>query len=170
MLDPEHTRNPLERLVMTSDTMTEAADAFITASRALVGMAIRSIDAAAGDVTIAQHRVLVILASRGPQTVGDIATELAVNPSNGTRHCDRLYRLGLVNKQRSRSDGRIVEVSLTRAGKQLLDAVTEERRREITAVLEQMDPSFVEATIDTLSHFNRASREVEDEDWVATPW
>jgi DNA-binding MarR family transcriptional regulator len=155
---------------MTSNTMTEAADAFITASRALVGMAIRSIDSAAGDVTIAQHRVLVVLAARGPQTVGDIAAELAVNPSNGTRHCDRLYRLGLVNKQRSRTDGRIVEVSLTRAGKQLLDAVTAQRRREVSAVLEQMDPSLVDATIDALDRFNRAAREVEDQDWVATPW
>jgi DNA-binding MarR family transcriptional regulator len=155
---------------MTSDTLTEAADAFITASRALVGMAIRSIDAAAGDVTIAQHRVLVVLAARGPQTVGDIAAELAVNPSNGTRHCDRLYRLGLVNKQRSRADGRIVEVSLTRAGKQLLDAVTDQRRNEVTKVLEQLDPSMVDATIEALGRFNRAAREVEDQDWVATPW
>lgn len=155
---------------MTSDTMTEAADAFITASRALVGMAIRSIDSVAGDVTIAQHRVLVVLAARGPQTVGDIAAELAVNPSNGTRHCDRLYRLGLVNKQRSRADGRIVEVSLTRAGMQLLDAVTEQRRREVTAVLEQMDATVVDGAIEALARFNRAAREVEDQDWVATPW
>jgi DNA-binding MarR family transcriptional regulator len=155
---------------MTRNTMTEAADAFITASRALVGMAIRSIDSAAGDVTIAQHRVLVVLAARGPQTVGDIAAELAVNPSNGTRHCDRLYRLGFVNKQRSRSDGRIVEVSLTRAGKQLLDAVTEQRRREVSAVLGQMDATVVDATIEALSRFNRAAREVEEQDWVATPW
>ncbi|HVH93606.1 MAG: MarR family winged helix-turn-helix transcriptional regulator [Nocardioidaceae bacterium] len=155
---------------MTKNTMTEAADAFITASRALVGMAIRSIDSVAGDVTIAQHRVLVVLAARGPQTVGDIAAELAVNPSNGTRHCDRLYRLGLVNKQRSRSDGRIVEVSLTRAGKQLLDAVTEQRRREVSTVLGQMDATLVDATIEALARFNRAAREVEDQDWVATPW
>jgi DNA-binding MarR family transcriptional regulator len=155
---------------MSTDTLTEAADAFITASRALVGMAIRSIDSAAGDVTIAQHRVLVVLAARGPQTVGDIAAELAVNPSNGTRHCDRLYRLGLVNKQRSRTDGRIVEVSLTREGMQLLEAVTEQRRREITAVLEQLDSTVVDAAIDALGRFNRAAREVADQDWVATPW
>src|SRR4051812_31329796 len=102
---------------------TDPADAFITASRALIGMAIRSVDSAAEEVTIAQHRVLVLLAGRGPQTVGDIAAELAVNPSNATRHCERLSRMGLVSKQRSRSDGRIVEVTLTRAGKRLLDAV-----------------------------------------------
>src|SRR3954466_620936 len=155
---------------MTKNTMTEAADAFITASRALVGMAIRSIDSVAGDVTIAQPPVLVGLAARGPQTVGDIAAELAVNPSNGTRHCDRLYRLGLVNKQRSRSDGRIVEVSLTRAEKQLLAAATEQRRREVATVLGQMDATLGDATIEALARFNRAAREVEDQDWVATPW
>jgi DNA-binding MarR family transcriptional regulator len=153
-----------------TDTTSETADAFITASRALVGMAIRSIDAVAAEVTVAQHRVLVLLGQRGPQTVGDIAVELAVNPSNATRHCDRLNQLGLVSKQRSRSDGRVVEVSLTIDGMRLLEAVTERRRREVNAVLGQMEPAKAAAAIEILADFSRAAREIDDRDWATTPW
>jgi DNA-binding MarR family transcriptional regulator len=151
-------------------TPEKAADAFITASRALVGMAIRSIDSAGETITVSQHRVLVILAARGPQTVGDVATELAVNPSNATRHCERLARLGLVTKQRSRLDGRIVEVSLSREGRRLLEAVNEARRREVLAVLEQMDPADVVGAVRALDAFSDAAREVADRDWPATAW
>ena len=151
------------------DVTTEAADAFVTASRALVGMAVRSIDTAA-DVTVAQHRVLVLVAGRGPQTVGDIAVELGVNPSNATRHCDRLDRLGLVSKQRSRSDGRIVEVSLTREGRRVVDAVTDQRRAEVRAVLARMDPAQVAAAIEALTAFSTAAGEQDDEEWAAVPW
>lgn len=148
----------------------EIADAFITASRALVAMAIRSIDTAAETVTVAQHRVLVILAARGPQTIGDIAAELAVDPSNATRHCERLHQLGLVAKQRSRSDGRLVEVTLTRAGTRLLEAVTEVRRREVVTVLNRMRPELRDGVISALAAFNAAAREDSDDDWSTTPW
>lgn len=148
----------------------QAADAFITASRALVGMAIRSIDSVGETVTVAQHRVLVVLAARGPQTIGDVAAELAVNPSNATRHCERLSRLGLVTKQRSQLDARIVEVSLSRQGKRLLDTVTEARRREVLAVLGRMEPAKAAAAIEALAAFNDTAREVDDSDWVTTPW
>lgn len=147
-----------------------AADAFITASRALVGMAIRSIDTVAETITVAQHRVLVLLAARGPQTIGDVAAELAVNPSNATRHCERLSRLGLVAKQRSASDARIVEVSLSRDGKRLLDTVTDARRREVRAVLDRMGSRRAAEVTQALSAFSQAAREVEDAHWATTPW
>lgn len=148
----------------------EIADAFITASRALVGMAIRSIDTVSDKVTVAQHRVLVILAARGPQTVSAIAADLAVNPSNATRHCERLHQLGLVAKQRSRVDGRVVEVTLTPAGRRLLDAVNEARRREVMAVLRRMDPDQREQVVAALAAFDAAAREGGAQDASTPPW
>lgn len=148
----------------------EIADAFIAASRALVAMAIRSIDTVTEKVTVAQHRVLVILAARGPQTVSDIAADLAVNPSNATRHCERLHQLGLVAKQRSRADGRVVEVTLTRAGKRLLDAVNEARRHEVMTVLHRMDPDQRDGVVSALAAFNAAAREGDVEGRGTPPW
>ena len=64
-------------------------DAVIGASRALVAIAARSLGAAGQDVTLPQYRALVVLASRGPQRVIDLAGFLDVNASTATRMCDR---------------------------------------------------------------------------------
>src|SRR3954447_594042 len=95
--------------------LDELADTFVTASRALVGIAIRSIEAAPVAVTVVQHRVLVLLAADGPQAIGSLAQQLGVNPSNATRICDRLQRLELVHRTRPAHDGRAVHVTITAA-------------------------------------------------------
>jgi len=102
----------------------ELADAFVDASRALVGLAVHSVGAAPTEVTVAQFRLLVLVAGAGERTVGDIAEHLGVNHSNASRHCDRLERLGLLARRRSRSDGRVVRVRLTEAGADVVDQVT----------------------------------------------
>src|ERR1700749_3085160 len=65
-------------------------DAVLTASRTLVAVATRSLGAAAEHTTIAQYRMLVVLASRGPQRMVDLAAALDVAPSTAGRMTDRL--------------------------------------------------------------------------------
>ena len=55
-------------------------DAVLSASRVLVAVAARSLADAGEDVTLTQYRSLVVLASRGPQTVAELAELLAVTP------------------------------------------------------------------------------------------
>jgi len=148
----------------------DLADAFLTASRALIGLAVRSIEAAPVDVTVAQHRVLVLLAARGELTIGDLADGLGVNPSNATRYCDRLQRLELVHRARSVEDGRMVQVGLTQEGQALVTAVTERRRQEVDEVLERMTGPDAIRVVAALRAFNRAAGEVEDRDWAARFW
>ena len=84
---------------MTEQVADEAAvDAVLTASRTLVAVATQSLGAAAEDTTIAQYRALVVLASRGPQRVGDLAAALDVTPPTAGRMCDRLLRKGLIRR------------------------------------------------------------------------
>ena len=148
----------------------DLADAFLTASRALIGLAVRSIEAAPVDVTVAQHRVLVLLAARGDLTIGDLADGLGVNPSNATRYCDRLQRLELVHRARSVEDGRMVQVGLTQEGQALVMAVTERRRQDVDEVLERMTGPDAIRVVAALRAFNRAAGEVEDRDWAASLW
>lgn len=143
----------------------ELVEEMLTTSRALVGIAIRSIAAAPVDVTVAQHRLLVLLASRGPQSVGEIAEKLGVNPSNASRHCDRLQRLGLVDRQRSEDDGRVVQIRLTRQGGRLLDAVTQRRREDIAELMGRLSPEQEGVVVAALRAFNAAADEVALEDW-----
>jgi DNA-binding MarR family transcriptional regulator len=144
----------------------ELADAFVTASRVLLGLAVQSLEAAPVEVTPTQHRVLVLLAAHGEQAVGDIAAELGVNPSNATRHCDRLQRLGLVQRGRSPEDGRVVRVALTVEGRRVVDAVTARRRRDVRRVLDAMGDDDRDAVLAALRAFSAAAHELEDRDWV----
>src|ERR1700758_3679944 len=62
-----------------------AVDAVLTASRSMVAVATRSLGGAAEETTIAQYRTLVVLASRGPQRIVDLAAALDVGPSAAGR-------------------------------------------------------------------------------------
>jgi DNA-binding MarR family transcriptional regulator len=143
------------------------ADAFITVSRALVGIAVRSVNAAPVEVTLIQHRLLVLLATGGGQTVGSLAEQLEVNASNASRLCDRLQKMGLVTRDPSSTDGRAVEVSLTPSGRQLLESVRAHRRHEVRRVLSHMPAHDIEAAITALTAFGEAAHEVGEPQWTA---
>ena len=88
----------------------ELTDAFVTASRALVGIAVHSVGAAPVEITVAQFRLLVLVAPEEKRTIGDIAELLGVNQSNASRHCDRGDPIGWRNGmgcegERRRKDG-----------------------------------------------------------------
>jgi len=144
----------------------ELTDLFVTASRALVGIAIRSIEAASVPVTVPQHRVLVLLAAEGEMTVGEIAELAGVNQSSASRLCDRLQKLGLVRRRRGAEDGRVVRVGLTEEGKRVVDSVTEVRRREVGRVLARLHVDNAHAVVAALITFNDAAHEREERNWT----
>ena len=160
---------------MTGVTVTEhqvdeaAVDAVVTASRALVAVATMSLGAAAEDTTIAQYRALVVLASRGPQRMVDLAAALAVTPSTAGRMCDRLVRKGLIRRQRARADRRIVQVSITAAGLQVVNQATARRRELIAGILAKLSARQQSAIADALQAFARAAGEIPDSLWPADP-
>src|SRR6201994_3886472 len=94
----------------------DLVDAVLASSRALVAVAARSLATVAEDVTLAQYRVLVELAARGPQRLADLADALRVDRSTATRMCDRLVRKRLVTRRRGSEDRRVVRVSLSAQG------------------------------------------------------
>ena len=115
-----------------------AVDAVLTASRSLIAVATRSLGAAAEETTIAQYRALVVLASRGPQRMVDLAAALDVAPSTAGRMSDRLVRKGLIRRHRARADRRAVLVSVTAAGRLVVDQATARRRALIEEILATM--------------------------------
>ena len=94
-------------------------DAVLTASRVLVAIAARSLADAGEEVTLTQYRSLVVLASRGPQSVAALAEAVAVTPPTASRLCERLVRKGLVRRRADRRDRRQVRVGLTETGRRL---------------------------------------------------
>jgi DNA-binding MarR family transcriptional regulator len=140
-------------------------DAVLSASRVLVAVAARSLADLSEDVTLAQYRVLVVLASRGPQIVGALAEQLEVLPSTATRLCDRLVRKGLVTREHSVSSRREVEVSLTDQGRLLVEGVTQRRRRAIAEIVRAIPPANRAALVTALGQFAEAAGEVPEQAW-----
>ena len=135
------------------------------ASRAFVGLTARSLAAVDDDVTLPQFRTLVVLAVRGPQRSIDIAVELQVNPSTGTRMLDRLIRKKLVRRGRSTADRRVVRVWLTPAGRDVVDQVLTRRRTELEQLVAATAGLWQPAVTDALTAFAAAVGEVGEHDW-----
>jgi DNA-binding MarR family transcriptional regulator len=151
---------------VNSDLVDEAAvDAVLTASRSLVAVATMSLGAAAADTTIAQYRALVVLASRGPQRMVDLAAALGVTSSTAGRMCDRLVRRGMIRRHRDRADRRVVQVTLTAAGRQVVDRATARRRELIAGILAKLPARQQPAIASALQAFARAAGEIPDSLW-----
>jgi len=146
-----------------------AVDGVLAASRALIAMATRSLGAAAEETTIAQYRALVVLASRGPERMVDLATALGVAPSTAGRMCDRLVRKGLIRRHRARVDRRAVLVSITPAGRQVVDQATTRRRALIAEILASLPAGRQRAVAEALRAFAEAAGEVPDSQWPPSP-
>jgi DNA-binding MarR family transcriptional regulator len=142
-----------------------AVDAVLTASRSLIAVATRSLGAAAEETTIAQYRALVVLASRGPQRMIDLAGALGVAPSTAGRMCDRLVRKGLIRRHRARADRRSVLVSVTAAGRRVVDQATARRRALIEDILAKLPEDTQRAAAEALRAFADAAGEVPDSQW-----
>jgi DNA-binding MarR family transcriptional regulator len=142
-----------------------AVDAVLTASRTLIAVATRSLGAAAEDTTIAQYRALVVLASRGPQRLVDLSAALGVTPSTAGRMCDRLLRKGLIRRHRARTDRRAVQVSITAAGRQVVDSATARRRGLIADILGKLPLPEQKGIAAALRSFAEAAGEIPDSEW-----
>jgi DNA-binding MarR family transcriptional regulator len=144
-------------------------DAVLSGSRSLIAVATMSLGAAAEETTIAQYRALVVLASRGPQRVTDLAGALDVAPSTAGRMCDRLVRKGLVRRHRGRADRRAVLVAITAAGRAVVDQATARRRELIAGILARLPEQVQRMVADGLRAFAEAAGEVPDSQWPAGP-
>ena len=138
-----------------------AATAFMTASRALLGMSLRSVAAAPVPLTVPQHRLLVLVSSDGPRRIGALADDLGVNQSNASRLVARLAEQGLVQRVTDPADGRASVVEATAAGRRVLDAVSDHRLREIRAVVAAMPPESWRPAVEVLHEFNSAAHEAD---------
>lgn len=144
----------------------ELVEAVVGASRVLVAIAARSLAGRSDDVTLPQYRLLVVLSTRGPQRIVDLATNLDVNPSTATRLCDRLERKGLVARQRLPSDRRAVQLVATHTGHELVSVVMDHRRAEIGRILATMSPEQHRQVAEGLRLFAEAAGEVPDRHWT----
>jgi len=144
------------------DSVTES---LLTASRALVAVAARSLASVDESVTLPQFRALVILASRGPQLMGELAEALGVHQSTATRLCDRLVVKGLIARGGS-TNRREVQVSLTTDGQRVVSDVSVVRRAEIEQIVARIPVALRASTVTGLNAFSDAAGEIPQPLWA----
>ena len=92
-----------------------------------------------GDITAQQFWLLRQLRRIGPARVGDLAGALGIAQNSVTTASQRLEGRGLVTRERSREDERVVVLSLTEVGAAWVDAWREERRLLLEDLLTDLD-------------------------------
>jgi len=147
----------------------DLVDALLVASRAMIAIASRSLAETDQDVTLAQSRALVLLASHGPLRGIDIAADLGVAPSTATRMCDRLLRKGLLERSRATPDRREVRVTLSDTGRELVREISHRRREVLDRVVDALPPDTHAQVAAALHTLNEAAGEVPDREWWLSP-
>jgi DNA-binding MarR family transcriptional regulator len=138
--------------------------AVLAASKALVGVAARSLAPVEEELTLVQFRALLLVVEQRVSSPGDLAGYLDVHPSNATRLVERLVAKGLVTRVGAADDRRTIVVEATVAGRALIRQVLDQRRRDIDQILERMGDE-AEAVADVLDRFAAAAGESADDAW-----
>lgn len=110
------------------------------ATRALVGVALRSLDVLGGEVSLPQFRVLAVLADVGPARSGRVARALGLEASTVTRLADRLVASAHVTRGGDPQHRGVVMLALSAAGRDLVRQVESWRRTELSRILERLGP------------------------------
>lgn len=88
---------------------------------------------AAGDLTPSQFGVLEALMHLGPLCHGELSAKLLKSTGNITLVLDNLEKRGLIQRERTVEDRRMIKVSLTEAGKALIERIFPDQVKAITA-------------------------------------
>lgn len=82
---------------------------------------------------------------------------------------DRLVRTQLVRRHRARADRRAVLVSLTAAGRQVVDQATARRRVIVAGILAKLPAGEQQAVVAAFRSFAEAAGEIADSLWPPVP-
>lgn len=100
-------------------------------------------------------RSVLFALSAEPLQITQIARQEGIGQSAATRMVARLEALGLVRRERSQADGRVVMVSVTARGRKELEYMREQSRRVMREVLHDLPPR-------QLAQLTRASEALEE--------
>jgi DNA-binding MarR family transcriptional regulator len=93
------------------------------------------------ELTFSQLRVLYLLSEQGPITMSRLAEVLAVTPATATGVIERLEKRGLAERSHRGDDRRIVECSLSDAGRQMVGAATGARLDQMRQWVSVLTPA-----------------------------
>lgn len=106
------------------------------------------------NLTVAEWRVLVHLQHCGIVSVRDVQGFTNLVKSRVSRAVGRLEKAGLVQKHSSTDDARLVEIALTQAGRDAIDALLIDATQTEARLLDGVPQSDLEAFFRVIDHFH----------------
>ncbi len=88
-----------------------------------------------GIITPPQYSILTYLLERGESKMADLSRYLLISASGVTGIVDNLVRMGLVQRGSSPQDRRVIKISLTPRGKELISRIRTEFQEVLQKVL-----------------------------------
>ncbi|MGN5631670.1 MarR family transcriptional regulator [Streptomyces sp. AC154] len=110
-----------------------------------------------GTVSTSQLRALLVIEKQEGSNLRSLGEALGSRAPSVSRLCDRMEAMGLVQREPSQTSRREVELRLTGRGHALLEEYRAIRTRELSAVLERMQPADVAALAAGLAAFRSAA-------------
>ena len=101
-------------------------------------MALHSTEFATLDITMAQAKLLYVVATAGELSMSEIAARLGVTISTSSGAVERLVELGLLARSDDPNNRRQVRVSITETGSATLGQLRELNDRHIRSLLESI--------------------------------
>ena len=96
------------------------------------------------DLTMPQLKLLFLLDRVGPVSMSDVAARLQIGLSAATGVVDRLEQQGLAHRESNPCDRRVVLVSGTEAGRQLLAGLRPFESEQLDRILDQVNLADLE--------------------------
>ncbi len=90
------------------------------------------------DVTVAQLHVLKIVNDRGCCKMSEISNSLKVTMGNITSMVDRLIKQNLVKRYSDPKDRRVVNISLTKKGENMVKKIHQHRSKAFLPIIENI--------------------------------
>lgn len=118
----------------------EEIQAFQTATRDLIGIALHSLEAAGSEVSLPQLRLLLALNDLGRCSSSRVAHALGLGASSVTRLADRLAASGHLVRGSDPRHRSVVTLELSPRGAGLVDRVLAWRHDELARILSRIDP------------------------------
>jgi DNA-binding MarR family transcriptional regulator len=123
----------------------------------------RFVDATAADgghaaLSMQELRLVEFLGDKGPRKMSELAEHLLLAVNSVTSTVDNLEAKGIVRRQRSEEDRRIVRVELTEGGQSVYRGAVEEKQLFLRTMLEALTPDEQEIFMVLFRKIARAGR------------
>jgi len=101
-------------------------------------------------VTLSQCHTLDLLSKRGGLTMNELSRQMGLAKSTMTRIVNNMVREGWIERAKNQEDGRVVNVRLTRKGKDMAKKLGVSSHNHVQRILRHIPPSEIPKVMESL--------------------